>query len=292
MTTPRPTWLLGPLAILAMTVLATSGARAVPIAGSQGTDTALPPTDSQVTVQGRGEFANLAITVNQTDNLTDQAVSITWTGGQPTVSGPGRFGRQYLQIMQCWGDDDGTVAANPGPPPEQCEQGAVAGTYGGVPAGVYPAGFALSRVISRSDWANFDANVGVLDTRDTNVWLPFRSVDGTVVNIQTDPTFNPAVIGGHFWLNPFYNIITTNEIAGAVTGPDGTGAELFSVVTGVQSSGLGCGQKVQPVAGGGKKVPQCWIVVVPRGTPAEENVGTPWEGAIADQAGVVTSPVS
>ncbi|MGZ4771457.1 MAG: hypothetical protein ACXV3B_02130, partial [Ilumatobacteraceae bacterium] len=75
MTTPRPTWLLGPLAILAMTVLATSGARAVPIAGSQGTDTALPPTDSQVTVQGRGEFANLAITVNQTDNLTDQAVS-------------------------------------------------------------------------------------------------------------------------------------------------------------------------------------------------------------------------
>ncbi|MGZ4791304.1 MAG: hypothetical protein ACXWBO_05520 [Ilumatobacteraceae bacterium] len=292
MTTPRPTWLLGPLAILAMTVLATSGARAVPIAGSQGTDTALPPTDSQVTVQGRGEFANLAITVNQTDNLTDQAVSITWTGGQPTVSGPGRFGRQYLQIMQCWGDDDGTVAANPGPPPEQCEQGAVAGTYGGVPAGVYPAGFALSRVISRSDWANFDANVGVLDTRDTNVWLPFRSVDGTVVNIQTDPTFNPAVIGGHFWLNPFYNIITTNEIAGAVTGPDGTGAELFSVVTGVQSSGLGCGQKVQPVAGGGKKVPQCWIVVVPRGTPAEENVGTPWEGTIADQAGVVTSPVS
>ncbi|MGZ7086124.1 MAG: hypothetical protein ACXVIH_07350, partial [Ilumatobacteraceae bacterium] len=292
MTTPRPTWLLGPLAILAMTVLATSGARAVPIAGSQGTDTALPPTDSQVTVQGRGEFANLAITVNQTDNLTDQAVSITWTGGQPTVSGPGRFGRQYLQIMQCWGDDDGTVAANPGPPPEQCEQGAVAGTYGGVPAGVYPAGFALSRVISRSDWANFDANVGVLDTRDTNVWLPFRSVDGTVVNIQTDPAFNPAVIGGHFWLNPFYNIITTNEIAGAVTGPDGTGAELFSVVTGVQSSGLGCGQKVQPVAGGGKKVPQCWIVVVPRGTPAEENVGTPWEGTIADQAGVVTSPVS
>ena len=285
-------WLLAPVAIVTITLLAAPGARAAdPVPGSQGTNTALPATDSALTVNGRGAFADLAITVNQTSKLMNQAVSMTWTGGAPTRSGPGRFGSRYLQIMQCWGDDDGSVAGNPGPPPEQCVQGAVAGTYGGLPVGVYPAGFALSRVISRSDWANFDPAVGYLDTRTTNVSLPFRAVDGTVVNLQTDPTFNPAIVGGNFWLNPYFNIITTNEVAGSVTGPDGRGAELFQVNTGVQSSGLGCGQKTRPVPGGDKKVPRCWIVVVPRGAPADENAGTPFE-VEGDQVGVVTSPLS
>ena len=47
---------------------------------------------------------------------------------------------------------------------------------------------------------------------------------------------------------------------------------------------------MQPV-GDDRKVPQCWIVVVPRGTPAEENVGTPFADR-ADQFGVYTSPLS
>lgn len=286
----RSASMLGLAAIAVVTVVSTSGADAVPVAGSQGTDTSLAPTDSQVTMQGRGPFADLAVTVNQTDKLTNQAVSITWTGGQPTRQGPGRFAANYLQIFQCWGDDDGTVPGNPGPPPEQCEQGAVAGVNGGLPGGLYPAGFALSRVISRPDWANYDPLLGVLDAQ-TNVWLPFRAVDGTVIDKQADLGFNPALGGGNFWLNTFFNIITTNEIAGAVTGLDGKGAELFQVLTGVQSAGLGCGQKSQAVSGGGKKIPQCWIVVVPRGTPPDENVGTPFVDA-ADQNGVVTSPVS
>jgi len=286
-----PGWFAAPLAILGIALLMVPAAQAVPTAGQQGVDTSLPATPSAVTVSGRGPYANLAITVNQTASLTNQAVSITWTGGVPTVAGPGRFGAQYLQIMQCWGDDDGAVAGNPGPPPEQCVQGAVAGTYGGLPGGLYPSGFALSRVISRSDWPNFDPAVGVLDTRTTNVWLPFRSVTGEKVDVQTDPTFNPALQGGNFWLNPFFNIITTNEIAGATTGLDGKGAELFEVHTGVQSSGLGCGQKVQRLADGSTKVPQCWIVIVPRGSAIDENAGTPFaEGA--EQFGVATSPVA
>jgi len=286
--------------VLAAALLVTVGAASMTVgnaaaeslAGSQGTDTSLPATDSQLTVSGRGEFADLAITVNQTAKLTNQAVSITWTGGQPTIAGPGRFGSRYLQIMQCWGDDDGAVADNPGPPPEQCVQGAVAGTFGGLPGGLYPSGFSLSRIISRSDWPNFDTEVGRLDTRTTNVWLPFRAVGGIVVDIQTDPTFNPSVVGGNFWLNPYFGLTTTNEIGGAITGPDGTGAELMQVLTGVQSSGLGCGQTVQPIPDStAKKVPKCWIVVVPRGTPSDENVGTPFE-ANADQFGVATSPLS
>ncbi len=60
--------------------------------------------------EGRGAFADLEITVNQTKNLTNQAVSVTWTGATPTIdSGGSRFGENYLQIFQCWGDDDGTI---------------------------------------------------------------------------------------------------------------------------------------------------------------------------------------
>ena len=259
--------------------------------GSAGTDTSLPATDSQVTVSGRGPFANLEITVNQTRNLVNQAVSVTWTGAEPTIEGPGRFAGNYLQIMQCWGEDDGTNPANPGPPPEQCVQGAAAAVYGGIPGGLYPSGLAVSRVITRSDWPNYDPAVGVTDPRTTNVWRPFRAVDGTVIDVHTDPDFNPAVQGGNFWLNPYFNVITTNEIAGGITTDDGTGSELFAINTGVESSGLGCGQRVEPAPGGGFREPQCWLVVVPRGTPTEENVGTPQE-ANADQFGVVTSPLA
>jgi len=284
-------WLFAPLAIVAVTVAVTSGANAVPapVPGSQGTDTSLPPTDSQVTVSGRGPFASLAVTVNQTAKLTNQAVSITWTGGKPTTSAVGRFTTDFMQIMQCWGDDDGSHPDNPGPPPEQCEQGAAGGTDNGLPPSLFGEPVTISRTISRSNWPNFDPTVGVLDSGGVNVWLPFRSVGGTVVDVQVDPNFNPFA-GGNYWLNPYYNATTTNEIAGAVTGPDGRGAELFQVLTGNESSGLGCGRSVQPIPGG-TKTPQCWIVIVPRGDQAMENVGTP-ALAFGDRVPVSTSPVS
>jgi len=290
-------WIVGPLVAAAALAMATTGASGdtapapAPVPGSQGIDTSLPMTPSAVTIQGRGAFTNLTITVNQTASLSNQAVSITWTGGTPTRQGPGRFGAQFLQIMQCWGDDDGTVAGNPGPPPEQCVQGAAAGTYGGVPGNSLPNGFAASRIISRSDWKNFNKDVGFLETSTTNVWRPFRSVTGKVINSHTDPNFNPQIVGGNFWLNDFFSIITTNEIAAAVTGADGRGAELFEVLTGQQSAGLGCGRKSQPVSGGDPKIPQCWLVIVPRGAPTAENVGTPFVDG-ADEFGVYTSPLS
>lgn len=284
------------LALLAVVVTASASApiavaQHAPVPGSQGTDTSLPLTDSAVTVHGRDQFARLAITVNQTRNLTNQAVSITWTGGTPTLTGPGRFAAHFLQVMQCWGDDDGTVPENPGPPPEQCVQGAVAGTFGGVPGGIFPGGLALTRVISQQGWENYDPSIGVRDARTADVWRPFHAVDGTSTGQHVDSTFLPFLVGGNYWLNPWFGIATTNEIAGAVTGPDGRGSELFEVHTGVESSGLGCGQRVQPVEGGELKIPKCWIVVVPRGAPSDENLGTPFADR-ADQFGVFTSPVS
>lgn len=277
-----------------LTLALPHGAQAEPGAatpGSAGIDTALPLTDSAVTVNGRGAYADLAITVNQTELLTNQSVSVTWTGGEPTITGPGRFSGNFLQIMQCWGDDDGTNPDNPGPPPEQCVQGAVAGTYGGPDTAIFPQTLAVSRIIWRSNWPGYDPTIGVKDPSSVSVYRAFRAVDGTEVGVQADANFNPSVGGGNYWLNPYFDIVTTNEIAGASTAADGTGAELFQLNTGLQSSGLGCGQSVQPVEGGGTKTPTCWLVIVPRGTPAAENAGTPFE-VDAEQYGVATSPLS
>ena len=262
-----------------------------PVPGSAGTDTALPATDSKVQVRGRGAFSSLEITVNQTADLTNQAISITWSGGTPTVQGPGRFAAHYLQFMQCWGDDDGAVPANPGPPPEQCQTGAASGLYEIPTSAPLPNGLVPSRIISARSWGDrFSLTGGVLDPVQGGVWRPFKAVNGTTVGVHIDPNFNPSVQGGNYWLNPFFNVITTNEIAAASTGPNGTGSELFEVQTGLQASGLGCGQRVQPVAGGQPKVPKCWLVIVPRGAPTAENAGTPFED-FADQNGVATSPL-
>jgi len=265
------------------------------LTGSAGTDISLPKTDSQVTVSGRGGFKDLKITVNQTKDLLNQAISLQWSGAVPTRPSPGQlFGANYLQIMQCWGDDDGTDPQNPGPPPEQCEFGASDAVYGGVPAveGNFPNGSnALNRVISEKAWPNFDPSARAYDGRNL-VWRPFRAVDGTEIGVPFNGNFDPSIQGGVYWTNPYFNVVTTNEVAGAKTGPDGTGSTLFEVDTGIESSGLGCGQQVEPISGGGKRVPQCWLVIVPRGLPADEDQGTASGGDAADQAGVITSPLA
>lgn len=265
----------------------TWAADAVP--GSAGTDTSLPLTDSKLTVSGRGGFSELKVTVNQTKNLSNQAVSVTWTGGVPTKKGRKIFGEHFLQMFQCWGDDDGSNPENPGPPPEQCQQGATDGVDQGRPANVSLfEPLALTRYISQRGSPSFDPAQGSLDARSGFVAKPFRAVDGTVVAQPVDSSFNANLGGGNYWLNPYFNVITTNEIPGARTAPDGTGAELLEATTGLESTGLGCGQSVQKQADGSTKVPRCWIVVVPRGSAADENEGT----AAEFDASVATSPLA
>lgn len=283
--------LLGVVVLLALAVGVP--ARGSSVTGEAGQDTALPDTDSAVTVAGRGRFADLKVKVNQTKNLLNQAVSVTWTGGAPTQAGPGQFGRNYLQIFQCWGDDDGEVASNPGPAPEQCAQGATQAVYGGRNDGNFPPGsFSATRIISNKDWKNYDPNVGVIDPSSGYVYRDFVAVTGEKVGVPVDSSFNPDTGSGSFWRNSFFNIITTNEIAAGRTLANGTGSELFEVHTGLENTGLGCGQAVQPQPDGSKKIPKCWLVIVPRSTPTDENAGTPTAGSVADQSGVTTSPVA
>jgi hypothetical protein len=251
-----------------------------PLAGSQGTDTSLPASDSAVTVYGQGQYSGLKVTVNQTKNLTNQAVSVTWSGGSPTFSNPttdafsSTFNGNYLQIFECWGDpqsSDPADASDPGPLPSQCEFGGESSN----PTSAYPiqdVGFEYSRVLTQPGWSTYGQIPGGWTDTSTGYSVePFDAVDGTVINQQAnynyllDP-FNPL----QFWQNPDYSFQTTNEIDFARTFPDGTGQQQFQVDTGLEAPGLGCGQKIEPTTGG-TTTPQCWLVVVPRGTPAQEN---------------------
>ena len=295
---------LGIITVLACATITMLFASAVyadtpPVPGSAGIDTALPPTASAVTVAGRGQFSGVQITVNQTKNLVNQAISVTWTGAVPTdatrTSFNGQFFDDYFQIMECWGADDGTVPADPGPPPQQCE-------FGGQQEGQSSAqpseqGGGAWEANSRSVTASFPPGssppswVYVDTTQDQAWWMPFRAVDGTVVEASADLAAQGLGSGSsgngqQFWLNPYFSYDTTNEDAFGFTHSDGTGSELFTVDTGLEAPGLGCGQESETLANGKAATPDCWLVVVPRSTPAMENA----PGDLGDA--VNTSPLA
>ena len=197
------------------------------------------------------------------------------------------FAENFLQIMQCWTEPEATE-----PVPEQCVFGATDGVFGGRNGTLFAnGGFSDDRVIARGDFETFDGEQGVFDEATNWLWMPFRSVTGATVGVHVDTDFSPSVESGDFWLNSFFDAITTNEIPGGRTRPDGSGEELFEVTTGQESSGLGCGQAVLG-EGDDREIPQCWLVIVPRGSAVVENEGTiegqVWEG----NAGVMTSPLA
>jgi hypothetical protein len=271
----------------------------VEYAGQAGTVTGLPSTSSQVTMtedEAAGKnspFAGLSVTVNQTQNLVNQDVSVSWSGADETISGsPGDFNGDYLQIFECWGDPETVYpddTGDPGPPPSQCEFGGESST----PTTSYPIqnlGYEYSRVLSQSGWSTDSALQACTggsstsactlpgysdlyaDTKDGFVVEPFDAVDGTSIGQQADYAYDQSQSNPQpFWLDPYFSFDTTNEVDFARTFSGGTGSQPFQVDTGLEAPGLGCGQDIEPVAGGGTKTPQCWLVVVPRSTAASDN---------------------
>src|SRR6185312_8981901 len=94
------------------------------------------PPDSAMTLPGKNEFANLQVTVSQTKNLINQVITVSWKGGVPTQPVTGGFSTNFLQIMQCWGDDSA------GPDRTQCQFG------GGVAANLQAGSWTRSRQVT------------------------------------------------------------------------------------------------------------------------------------------------
>ncbi|MFE7978519.1 hypothetical protein [Streptomyces shenzhenensis] len=149
---------------------------------------------------------------------------VSWAGGAPTTSFNLRA--NYLQIMQCWGDDPD------GPDRDQCVYGAGA-VIGG------------STTHTRGLLPDKDPE----ETRDD--FVPFRPANGEPA---TTKTFDFTYFGP----------LDTNEQNGR-TYANGTGEVEFEVQDGVQADHLGCGENTAP-AGSTPTPRKCWLVVVPRGT--------------------------
>jgi hypothetical protein len=196
-----------------------------------------PPSDSEVTVPGRGDFADLKVTVSQTKNLINQTVIVSWTGAKATVDSV-EFYSNFLQIMQCWGDDP------TGPDRSQCQFGA-------------------SGISRNNPWVvgrEVNYRPSLVDPKETipspasggQSYVPFWAVGEPK---STDP--------GTGNINGFFNSQVTNEIPLARTRGDGTGKEFFEVQTVRQAAGLGCGEPLN--VGGSTRGRSCWLVIVPRG---------------------------
>lgn len=244
-----------------------------------GTVAGVPATSSEVTVSGRGQFSSLKITVSQTKGLVNQAVGISWTGGAETVLNNSRFYGNFLQVFQCWGnpvtdantlaDADNDVPSNPGPPREQCEFGGgnELGAVGGKITGIQTVtnGQADNRQVNYSADPTTDQDDNLYNNASTDFAkndyaaneVPFRAVDGTVITHE-----DPIVNGITTWENPYFDESTSNEDPYSFTWANGTGSTVFEVDTGLESSGLGCGE---PVTNGSSTPRECWLVIVPRG---------------------------
>jgi hypothetical protein len=215
-------------------LLVTAGIALVPAAPVGAQPSTSQPSSSEVTVPGRDKFPDLRVTVSHTRDLINQTVRVSWTGGRET--GPvGRFATDYLQIMQCWGDDP------KGPTREQCQFGGLEGQ-----AGLGLGNFTKSRQIAYSDPKDPAETTPV--PANGAAYAEFHSVKG-----QKTTSFGT-----------FFDAGTTNEVPFAKTRADGTGEVDFEVQTALEAFGLGCGE-VRTSAPDQGKPRHCWLVVVPRG---------------------------
>ncbi|MGH3702564.1 MAG: hypothetical protein ACRDQY_24580 [Pseudonocardiaceae bacterium] len=223
------------------------------------------PAGSVVTKSGTGAFADLTVTVSQTTNLINQTITVSWTGGHPTVPGNGTFGVNYLQIMQCWGDDP------VGPDRTQCQ-------YGGSSTQISPAAgnFVRSRQVS-ADVVDLQEKLTRPAGSFDNAFVPFWAVGRPRPQPTDSATANE---------NAFVDSQVTNEVPLGITRGDGTGLEFFEVETVRQAAGLGCGEPV--TTGGVTTGRSCWLVIVPRGNT--EVDGSPRSGN--GQSRLDSSPLS
>lgn len=197
---------------------------------------------------------DLAVTVSQTDDLIQQGITVSWTGGkQSSVPNQQTGGTNFLQIAQCWGDEPGSNGTRPDR--TTCQYG----------------GFNLpgdSRWSTRSDGVAIAPEdtaytaVGAGWWESTMTAIPFVSATGTTVatvvngkRVTDSPDLNN---------NEFFTKFTTNEVSWAGTAADGSGSVSFELQTNQQAPGLGCGAPVT-AADGTVSGKSCWLVVIPRG---------------------------
>ncbi len=276
------------------TDLAPNADRMAAVAAAAAAAAAAKPAPNPCTVAGTGplcfmyaDFENLSVTVSQTQDITQQGITVSWTGGTPTFGAGTTQVANFLQIMECYGD------ASTGPNPEDCEYGSAglpetANGYGdlGDRTGLLCAPGAEASppagIFSEQHDPAFD---GCDPEEPTDANPPHIAPTGqatgtfTVPFVPVNDPSDPAY--GQQATSQYYNEFNSDEIQEAVTNAAGDGEAQFETLTGVGAPGLGCGQ---PEADGQAR--GCWLVIVPRGQ-YEPNGYQIAEGI----TGITTSPL-
>jgi hypothetical protein len=216
-------------------------------------------------------FPNLAVTVSQTTDLIQQGIKVNWTGAKrSTVPNQQTGGTNFLQIMQCWGDEPGSNGTRPDR--TTCQ-------YGGLNT---PGATRWSNRNSASEVDPADASVTAVGTSffdPTMTAIPFNSATGktiaSVVNGKLVP--NAPDLDS----NEFFSKYTTNEVSWAGSGADGSGSVSFELQTVQQSPGLGCGKQIT-ASDGTVSGAACWLVVLPRGETDASGFGITQSGLFAE----------
>ncbi len=236
---PRATSARARAALCAFSALMTPILTVAPTAGRVAS--AQVSQGSERTLAGKGEFANLRVTVSQTKNLVNQGVDVSWSGGKPTPVG--NYSRDFMHIMQCWGDD----AA--GPDRTQCQ-------FGGLPfnPGVSINFATVSRAVQTKIPGTVSAGKPLLDPLET--LAPTDARNGTA-DVPFRPVLEPDK-PSTAW-RQYFDENTTNELFVRTSG-EGSGKESFEIQTAREAQGLGCGTVLAD-----SSARSCWLVVVPRG---------------------------
>jgi hypothetical protein len=195
---------------------------------------------------------DLRVTVSQTRDLLAQGIEVSWTGGvKSEVPNAQTGGKNFLQIMQCWGDDP----LDPGQPDRTTCQ------YGGFnsPGASRDSTVGAEEVVPAED-AHYTAP-GSDFFNPTYTSIPFRSKTGVTVASVVDGKKVDVDVN----TNPFFTRLTSNEVSWAGSGSNGEGSVTFEVQTVAQSPGLGCGTPVR-TPDGSTTGSSCWLVIIPRGT--------------------------
>lgn len=246
----------GLLVSLTIAIVSTVGSGAAPAANAN--------TSSAVTITAAATDADiadaplpgLAVTLSQTANLTSQGLVVSWTGGkQSTQPGTDTGGENFLQVMQCWGDDPSIPAGQPAQPDRTTCQ------FGGfLTPGAQRDNFVTDEEVAPQD-KPYTAPGSTFPSQ-TYTAITFRPPAGNpVVGVKDNQKVDGATLG----TNPYFTGYTSNEVKWAGSGSNGAGSVKFEVQTAQQSSGIDCGAALK-AADGTASGKSCWIVVVPRGT--------------------------
>ncbi|MHC5797381.1 hypothetical protein ACVXZ4_14610 [Lacisediminihabitans sp. FW035] len=202
---------------------------------------------------------NLRVTVSQTKNLISQGIVVSWSGGKKsTVPSSQTGGENFLQIMQCGGDDP----ANPGQPDRTtCQYGAFL-----TPGTTRDSFRASADVVSPEDRQYTSIGSGFFDPTYTSI--PFTSAtvgDNGKHEVVASVVGNKKIDSVDVNTNQFFTANTSNEVNWAGSSAKGTGSTKFEIQTAQQSPGLGCGSPIT-ATDGTVTGSSCWLVVIPRGT--------------------------